>query len=111
MSQEVIDGLERDLKSAVDQANGFVMQLDGHKGFITELVTSNLNLRTSLISANKLIQQNNQEFQKCVKELADAKFLLADNERVIGQLQAALEAVNKGQTVNTPVSEPIYSAV
>ena len=73
--------LKKQLEGAVNQANGFVAQLDAHKGMLSESITGSLNLRTQCIMMNKTIQELSGKVQELEAKLALKEKVDAANQK------------------------------
>ena len=85
MTQAAIDSLsaentnlKKQLENAVNQANGFVAQLDAHKQMLSESIQSSLNLRTTVIMFQRNIQEAQQKNQAAEKQIESLNQQLSD---------------------------------
>jgi len=74
-----ISQLKKQLDDAVNQANGFVSQLDAHKSMLSEVIGNYLNAKAAMIMSNKHLHESNFKLAEAERKVTELSTPKADN--------------------------------
>ena len=73
-----ITQLKKQVEDAVNQANGFVAQLDAHKQMLSEVIGNYLNTKAGMIMSNRHLHEANAKLSASEKQVESLNQQLTD---------------------------------